>query len=49
MMYDITFCNRECNNKECERNLKYINIPKNILISVANFTVCKDFKESEDK
>lgn len=49
MTYDITFCNRECNNKECKRNLKYINLPKNIFISIADFNECEDFKESEDQ
>ena len=33
MNYDITFCNRECANKTCERNLscdnKIIDIEKN--------------------
>lgn len=54
MNCDITFCNRECANKTCERNLscdnKIIDIAKiKSLISVTNFAKCKDYisKEAE--
>lgn len=42
MSNDITFCvNKECTNKECERNLKY---RTDIKISMSDFTKkCKNF------
>lgn len=52
MNCDITFCNRECSNKKCERNLKYINKKElytiKPYISIANFDKCKNYKESEE-
>lgn len=48
MTYDITFCSRDCNNKQCQRNLKYIDKTKlyssTPFISVADWENCKDFK-----
>lgn len=49
MTYDITFCSRDCNNKQCQRNLKYID-KTNLyssppFISVADWKDCKDFKD----
>ena len=48
MTYDITFCSRDCNNKQCQRNLKYIDKTKlyssTPFISVADWKNCKDFK-----
>ena len=51
MTYDITFCSRDCNNKQCQRNLKYID-KTNLyssppFISVADWKDCKDFKGEE--
>lgn len=48
MNYDITFCNRNCNNKECKRNLESIKLPKDIFVSIANFKECKNFKEKKE-
>ena len=48
MNYDITFCNRDCNNKKCQRNLKYVDKRKMFeckpFISMAEWKDCKDFK-----
>lgn len=48
MNYDITFCNRDCNNKGCQRNLKYVDKRKmsecKPFISMAEWKDCKDFK-----
>ena len=53
MIYDITFCNRDCNNKQCQRNLKYIDrIRISIFkpyISISAWKNCKDFKGDENK
>ena len=52
MTYDITFCSRDCNNKQCQRNLKYIDKTKlyssTPFISVADWKDCKDFKGEEN-
>lgn len=52
MNCDITFCNRECANKECERNLKYINLGElakiKPLVSMANFAKCKGYIFKEE-
>lgn len=46
MSYDITFCDRECNNKNCKRNLAYVD-KKLItpLISIAEFNKCEKWEE----
>lgn len=48
MNYDITFCNRDCNNKGCQRNLKYVDKRKMFeckpFVSMAEWKDCKDFK-----
>lgn len=50
--YDITFCSRSCNNKQCERNLKYIDKTRlysyKPFISIANFQNCKNFKGEDN-
>lgn len=51
--YDITFCSRECGNKSCVRNLKYID-KKDLfkvkpLISVSTFDKCKDYINIESE
>jgi len=46
---DITFCSRNfCENKECERNLKFINVsyPKNL--SFGLFEDCQEFKGNKE-
>ena len=52
-MYDITFCNRDCNNKQCQRNLKYIDKIKlsryKPYISISDWKNCKDFKGDKNK
>ena len=51
MNYDITFCNRDCKNKQCKRNLKCIDKTKlyssTPFISVADWKDCKYFKRGE--
>lgn len=51
MNYDITFCNRDCDNRQCKRNLKYVNRRKlfrnKLFISIAEWKDCKDFKREE--
>lgn len=41
-MIDITFCTRDCDNKECFRNKE--NVPKNAIVSWTWFSDCKNFK-----
>ena len=49
MNYDITFCNRDCKNKQCKRNLKYINRTElnktKQYISISDFKECKEIEE----
>ena len=50
MNWDITFCDRECGNMNCKRNLDYID--KKILpplISVATFDKCNDYINIESE
>ena len=50
--YDITFCSRSCDNKQCERTLKYIDKTRlysyKPFISIANFQNCKNFKGEDN-
>lgn len=41
-MIDITFCTRDCDNKECFRNKE--NVPKNAIVSWTWFSDCNNFK-----
>jgi hypothetical protein len=44
--YDITYCNRDCANKECRRNKA--NLPAGeIYVSMAEFADCHEYKEEE--
>ena len=50
MMCDITFCNRKCANKECERNLKYIKDKITVpYISISRLDKCTEFVEDKRK
>lgn len=53
MNYDITFCNRECENKKCERNFKYVDIMDlasvKPYVSIASFDECEDFKDGQTR
>lgn len=47
--YDITFCNRNCNNEKCERNFNFVDKTKLMLVkpyvSIASFDKCEEFEE----
>lgn len=47
--YDITFCNKNCNNKKCERNFNFVDKTKLMLVkpyvSIASFDKCEEFEE----
>ena len=51
MNYDITFCLRNCNNKECKRNFNYIDKEQIFkvkpYVSMSDFYDCKEFQEKE--
>lgn len=53
MNYDITFCNRDCKNKQCKRNLKYINRTElnktKQYISISDFKGCKEIEEKSEE
>ncbi len=45
---DMTFCSRDCANKECKRNKKNINKPPDLEwmpVAYSDFKDCKRFKE----
>lgn len=47
MNYDITFCNRDCDNRQCKRNLKYVN--KTELNKTKPYISISDFKECKER
>ena len=53
MNYDITFCSRDCDNKKCKRNLKYVNRTElnktKQYISISDFKECKEIEEKSEE
>lgn len=51
MNYDITFCSRNCGNKNCERNFNYVNKIELMItkpyVSIAEFNDCEEFVEEK--
>ena len=47
---DMTFCSRDCANKECERNKQNIDKPPQLewmLVAYSDFKSCEKFKNME--
>lgn len=46
---DITYCVRDCENMNCERNKKHLGDGGNFYVSMSSFDNCKDYKDGSPK